>query len=237
MKAKFMTFNIQHCRDYVKRVIDIDLMTRTIKKCNPDIIGLNEVYGEYEDKPSQAQVIANKLGYHYYYGKSIIYKGIPYGNAIISRYKLNNVEVVKIPDPIRNTDEPYESRTIIKAELDNFVVLISHFGLVKSEQENAVQTVTNLINKINKPIILMGDFNMDPNDSTLKPIYNLLNNTLEDNIFTYPSINPTRKIDYIFASKDIRVLDAQIPNLVASDHLPHTAILDFKIKEFIQFNQ
>lgn len=53
-----MSFNIQHGKDYVNQVIDLDLMVDTIKKCQAEIIGLNEVFGESVDEPSQAEIIA-----------------------------------------------------------------------------------------------------------------------------------------------------------------------------------
>jgi endonuclease/exonuclease/phosphatase (EEP) superfamily protein YafD len=36
------------------------------------------------------------------------------------------------------------------------------------------------------------------------------------------------KIDYIFVSKDVEVVSANIPAIVASDHRPHTATANFK---------
>ena len=36
-----------------------------------------------------------------------------------------------------------------------------------------------------------------------------------------------QKIDYIFVSRDAEVLEADIPVVVASDHRPHTAIVNF----------
>jgi len=230
MIIKFMTFNIQHCQDYVKKVIDIDLMVNTIKQCQADIIGLNEVYDNNEDNPSQAEIIANKLGFYYYFGQAIVYNGRPYGNAMISKYKFTSVETIKIPDPIRNTNGMYETRCIIKANFESpdFTVLISHFGLVQSEQINAVSSIASMIKEIKTPTILMGDFNMEPEDNTLTPIFDLLIDTLNEKLLSFPSINPVRKIDYILISKEIKVIDASIPSIVASDHLPHLATLNIK---------
>ena len=223
-----MTFNIQHCRDYINRNIDVDLFVNTIKKCNPDIIGLNEVYGEYENNKNQAKEIAEKLGFKYYFGQAITWKGIPFGNAILSKINFESVETIKIPDPIKTSDGPYESRCIIKASFPNLTVLISHFGLMPDEQENAVATVIDLIKNINTPIVLMGDFNMESDNPTLNPINNVLIDTLPNGDYTYPSIDSVKKIDYIYVSEEIEILEAQIPKLVASDHLPHTATINIK---------
>ncbi len=44
---------------------------------------------------------------------------------------------------------------------------------------------------------------------------------------SFPSDKPDRKIDYIFVSCDLTVTQADIHNVVASDHRPHTAVLEF----------
>ena len=69
----------------------------------------------------------------------------------------------------------------------------------------------------------MGDFNMKPDNEILQPIFAALKDTanlVEGNGFTYPSVNAYEKIDYIFVSHDIEVISAEVPNIVASDHLP-----------------
>ena len=47
--------------------------------------------------------------------------------------------------------------------------------------------------------------------------------TFKTELFSFPSDNPDRKIDYIFVSPDIEVVSADIPAIVAFDHRPHTA--------------
>ena len=72
----------------------------------------------------------------------------------------------------------------------------------------------------------MGDFNVEPNDPLLLPIREKMYDTSE--LFSapklsFPSDEPKIKIDYIFVSRDIEVLSADIPLIVASDHRPHVA--------------
>ena len=227
MIIKFMTFNIQSCHHFYNRAIDIPLMAETIKKSEAEIIGLNEVYGANNKNPSQAEAIARYLGYHCYFGQTIIHRGRPFGNAFISKYPWSDTENIPIPDPIRDTDEYYESRALIKTVFKNpdFTVLVSHFGLAKSEQKNAVKTALELIDQIKTPLIVMGDFNMVPTDKKIKPFFLKLYNTLSTDILSFPSDKPNRRIDYIFVSSDITVLAAAILPYVASDHRPHTALL------------
>jgi endonuclease/exonuclease/phosphatase family metal-dependent hydrolase len=106
-------------------------------------------------------------------------------------------------------------------------VLVSHFGLNPDEQELAVRTV--LENKAEQKCILMGDFNMQPQDPILQPIFAKMKDTavcFTGEKFSFPSDAPNKKIDYIFVSRDVEVLAADIPDIVASDHRPHTAEIE-----------
>lgn len=74
--------------------------------------------------------------------------------------------------------------------------------------------------------ILMGDFNIEPDNELLEPLKERTNDTgalLSGEPKSFPSDNPRIKIDYIWTSKDIEVISADIPPLIASDHRPHIA--------------
>ena len=72
----------------------------------------------------------------------------------------------------------------------------------------------------------MGDFNVMPDNEILNPIRAKMKDTADcftEQKFSHPSDKPDKKIDYLFVSKDIEVVSADIPAIVASDHRPHTA--------------
>ena len=73
MQVQIMSYNIQHCLNFITQEIDYDLIADTIKKCGADIIGLQEVRneGESEEYKNQAQIIAEKLGFYYYFAEAI----------------------------------------------------------------------------------------------------------------------------------------------------------------------
>ena len=82
--------------------------------------------------------------------------------------------------------------------------------------------------ELNK-VILMGDFNLPPESELLLPIKARLFDTaelFEKEKLSYPSDAPFVKIDYLFTSHDIKVLSADIPEIIASDHRPHTAAIE-----------
>jgi endonuclease/exonuclease/phosphatase family metal-dependent hydrolase len=232
-----MSYNTQHCLNFITRKIDFDIMADTIKTCEADIIGLQEIRDQSQDAEYQAQtkIIAEKLGYHYYYfAEAIRFGGVnPYGNAIISRFPISSAETIIIPDPeIKQYDGYYETRCLLKATIDvgnGLNVLVSHFGLNPDEQENAVETVISNISE--KPCVLMGDFNMEPDNPILRPIMQKLHDTAKDFStpkLSFPSDTPSVKIDYIFVSKDLNVLCADIPAIISSDHRPHVATIELE---------
>lgn len=235
MEIKVMSYNTQHCLNYVTQEIDYDIIADTIKKCGADIIGLQEMRNESatDGYDHQVKILAEKLGFPYYYfAEAIRFEGVnPYGNALISRYPLKSAETVIIPDPDpRGYDGYYETRCVLKAEIDvsgGLCVLVSHFGLNPDEHESAVKTV--LANAAKESCVLMGDFNMHPDDPILRPIADSLYDTAElfsSPKLSYPSDAPDEKIDYVFTSRDLKVLDADIPEIVSSDHRPHLATIE-----------
>ncbi len=235
MKVTVMSFNTQHCCNYITKKIDYDVMVKAIRDCGADIVGLNEMYGagEAEYFEPQAQILAEKLGYHYYFAKAIEVFDVPspYGNALISRYPILSAETIMIPDP-ENPREGgwYETRCLLKATIDvgqKLTVCVTHFGLEPDEQINAAATVS--ANLEDTACVLMGDFNVKPDNAVLAPIREKMYDTadmFEKELFSFPSDEPNRKIDYMFTSRDIRVLSADIPAVVASDHRPYVTEIE-----------
>lgn len=228
---KIMTFNTQHCLNYVERKIDFQIMANAILKCGADIVGLNEMrsQGENPEYTYQTEALSKLTGLpHYYFAKAIDADGgkNPYGNAMLSRYPIVSAQVIPVPDPpTRVEGKMYETRCLLKAKLENgLTVMVIHFGLNPDEAENAVATVVE--NLESEKCILMGDFNVDPDDPVLLPIREKMKDAAEkfaEPRLSYPSDVPERKIDYIFVSPDIEIEAADIPAIVASDHRPHTA--------------
>jgi len=232
---KIMTFNVQHCRSYLHGVINIPQVAETIRAYDADIVGLNEMYdkGEAPAFTAQTAELARLADYpHHFFAKAIDVKGNnPYGNGFLSRVKIENAEIIPIPDPVERTGTKlYETRCLLKVELENgLTVLVTHFGLNPDEHQNAVDTI--LPHLKSKKCILMGDFNVQPDNPVLAPIRARMKDAAEafaEPLLSFPSDAPDRKIDYVFVSPDIELIRADIPACVTSDHRPHTAEIMLK---------
>lgn len=231
---KIMSFNTQHCLNYLEQKIDFDIMAKAILTCDADIIGLNEMRGECEqaaDYADQTAILSRLTDIqNYYFAEAIKFGGIkPYGNAMLSKLPILSAETIIIPDPDpKGYDGYYETRCVLKAKLEGGItVLISHFGLNPDEQENAVKTIIE--NLAGEKCILMGDFNMTPENPILNPIRERMVDTskyFSVPKLSFPSDKPDRKIDYLFVTPDVQVIEADIPAIVAADHRPHTATVN-----------
>ena len=246
MKLKAMSFNIQHCRNYnfrPKDIIDFDVMADTIAKMGADICGLNEVRALGEDTEwfqEQAKEIADRLGMNYCFAPAINIKGRgPYGNAFISKYPILQCENIPIPDPAPEEKVEgrwYETRCLLKAVIDFMgrpvTIFVTHFGLSPEEAMNASETIVKNVSKVSTPRILMGDFNLTPESPILDPIRIILADTADvfnEPKLSFPSDDPKIKIDYMFVSDDIKIVNADIPAIIASDHRPYVATLDIDV--------
>lgn len=245
---RIATYNIQHGMSHRQRVIDgnapidLPLMIGVIKELAPDICGLNEVYGqgkfpEFNDQP---KVIGEALGYESRFGFAIDFaekpdgSQKPYGNGIISRYPIVSTKVIPIPKG--NDDDPgyKEPRCILKTVINcdgrELCVMVVHVGLTSQEQHFAVERLVCEIDSTDIPIVLMGDFNVTPEDEVLLPIRERMFDTaklLKKELKSFPSDKPKIKIDYIF-TKGLKVLSADIPQICAADHCPYIADIEFE---------
>lgn len=240
MNIKVGTFNIQHGNDYQQyledgsKIIDLSLATEVIREQQLDICGLNEVYNNPKDG-NQAKQIADSLGYEYVFARAIDYKDGEYGNALVSRYPVLSAEIypIVVPEEDRIDGQDYENRALLCAELlvqgRRIHVLVTHFGLHDDEFAEAVRVVEEVVAQCSTPVVLMGDFNLKPDSSYYDELSDMLNDTVgaaQDNILTFPSQEPNRKIDYVFVSDRCRALSAYVPAVVVSDHRPYVTELE-----------
>ena len=252
MKLKLMTYNIAATRDFGKGTgkpfeYSVEKYAQMIKEQNPDICGLNEV--DYmlvrSGRIKTTQVLGGLLGYEDAFAPAVtwLFGGKPgnYGNGFLSKHHIKDVRICPIPDPVtRDEAVYYETRGILNALVDfegtDVDVFGSHFGLAKAERANAVKILAELITDSCHPVIVMGDFNAQPDDPVLDPIRGLLSDTFDvypdKNAKTYPTnpeCGPDQKIDYIFVSKEFRTESVEIIDRQLSDHKAYIANVELTV--------
>ena len=232
---RLMVYNTEHCCNEQAQKIDFPAIAEAITSHAPDVVGLNEIRGKGEspEYDAQTEILSELTRMPYaYFAKAIdVPKCGTYGNALLSKLPLSSVETIPVPDPVERIPgrRHYETRCLLKARLENgLTVLVIHFGLNPDEQKNAVDTV--LANLPAEKCVLMGDFNVRPDNTLLDPIRARLKDAadaFDEPKLSFPSHAPDRKIDYIFVTPDVEIVAADIPATVVSDHRPHTVEIKF----------
>jgi len=232
MKLKAMTYNICSGNN-LQRDRNLAYAAEIINLVQPDFVTVNEVCKNTAYAPQhQADVLGSLTGYYPIFGRSIDIAGGEYGNAFLTRKPLLEQEVIDIPDRRSEERNYYEHRTLLRAVIEaggqKITVFSTHFGLAKVEQEAAVETALEAIGKEINPVILMGDLNMEPDHPILQPLFEALHDSAErkDDIKTFPSDDPTIKIDYILHSEEFRAVSLSSMDTQNSDHRPLFAELE-----------
>ena len=206
---------------------DLSRATNVLKRLNPDVVGLQEIdfNARRSGNVNQAAVMGKELGMHAAFGPFMDFQGGQYGMAVLTRYPIRSVELVKLP-------KGNEPRIALAVEVllpnDQRMMIVNvHFDWVRDDTFRFAQAseLKKYLNKLEMPYILLGDFNDRLGSRTL----NLLSDGMveadkpESDHFTIPSDNPRSEIDFIFVApeqrwtvKTTRVIDEP----VASDHRP-----------------
>ncbi len=255
MKLKVMTYNIAGGRDYSiepwGKNHNPDACIDVIRSIAPDICGLNEV--DYELPRSKnikmAKYIGDKLGYYSVFAPAIAWAPGLYGNGFISRFPIVSAITIPVPDPV-DRSEPvyYETRCILRATIDvggRYIdVFVTHFGLAKTERANSIKLLLRFIKAAKNPVILMGDFNVQPDNPEMEPLMSAMQNTgdvLPAGTYSFPSHGgflekqrdgsykpyPKLLIDYIMTTPEFTASEQTVHEVRASDHKPYSTVLTF----------
>lgn len=235
MQIKVMTYNIQSGKNLAGDR-DLSHAAHTIRAESPDILTLNEIqhHTTLSNGHCQAEELAAMLGYSYRFAPAIPFMGGEYGIALLSRFPILDAEVIPVPELEQALrDDWYEPRVHLLCHLGvdgrNLAVLSTHYGLSDGEISLAVAETCRLTEQEDS-LVFMGDLNATPNSQLLAPLYRHLRDTanLRGDLLTYPSGEPTEKIDYIFTKGNFHTEKIWVPVSEDSDHRPLCALLEWE---------
>jgi len=246
MKIKVLSWNIWKGK-YLDNVI------RFLKENDADIIGLQEVTEEdtTEGRRNLAKIIAKSLDYNYAYFKAFTTdrheKVYDYGNAILTKHQIENPNYYFLSDlSDYKKDAETEPRIAGIAEINindkrvkivNVHLAYSHELRSSKMRIKQIENLTKLINS-NKTI-LMGDFNASNFSGEMNMVNEIVKNADQNSDKPTWSVFPTNykgfevkgldyRIDHIFVSKDVKVMDFKVEESTASDHLPISATIEIE---------
>ncbi len=233
VRLKIMTFNILHGAT-MKGDFDLDLIARVIKEAGPDLVALQEV--DFRTRRANGMdlvlELAHRTGMIPLFGKAMDYDGGAYGEGILSKTPIEASMVY----PLDATPE-HEPRAalMVKISLSNgekIAFIGTHLDHTDDPSDRIAQAMqlNTLLREIEVPVILAGDLNAIPGSVPIELLTDKWTMAAGNNASpTYPSANPSRKIDYVFFHPQNRwkVLETTVlDEKIASDHRPYLVLIE-----------
>jgi len=231
--VKVLSFNILHGAT-TKGDFNLDLIAKVIIDANPDFVALQEV--DFKTNRAKKYDLVTELGWRTkmatLYARAMQFDGGEYGEGVLSKHTFLQTRNVALP--FTPGDEPraaLEITTVLPSK-DTIAFIGTHLDHLKLETNKIMQA--KHINKMfasNKyPTILAGDLNAEPNSETMNILEGQWSASYdkEKTLPTYPSDNPSKKIDYVmfYPKHRWKVLKTEIiQDTIASDHCAYLVTL------------
>ena len=241
--ARIVTYNVHRCVGADRR-LDVGRVAEVLARLEPDIVALQEldVGRARTGGVDQAHEIGRRLDMACHFNAALRVEEEQYGDAILTAYPETLVRAAPLPGYPRMKGLEPRGALWICVEIDGRKVQVinTHLGLVPREQQLQAACIAGpqwlQDPACQTPTILLGDFNATAASvvyrtltARLRPARNLA--PRKSPTSTFPSPLPVLRIDHVFVSHDVRVLDVFAPfeplTRVASDHLP--LVMDFEL--------
>ena len=206
-------------------------MVGTLKEIKPDILALVEVdTGSFRAKKDEVVFFEKGLGMNSFVEKIkyplqgwfSLFHHVPIlnkqANAIISKFRISGVKYHLLHEGTK--------RVVIEATVHcpkRIRLLLAHLALGGETRRKQIEELIGIVNSIDDPVILMGDFNTFKGEIEIKSL--LKETHLKDmmrsrSMSTQPAWHPVKRLDYVLASPSIKIKRYEVLRYSFSDHLP-----------------
>lgn len=225
---RVMTFNIEGHATFLKGDAHIRAIADTIRKYQPDVVGINEAHrhtwqSRFEDHVERLRLLTGMNGA---FGRSYAFMGGAFGNAVLTRGKIVSVQVHDLP----GTGEPrslMETQIAVNGGVIEFYVThtAAWASINQGIRGEQLQCVNAHLRAAGHPFLLVGDLNAPPESGE---IARFLNTNVTK--FAGDAKEPTHKVmnerlDYILADPGWTIVSSRVIDEGPSDHRPVIADL------------
>ena len=232
--VRVLSFNILHGAT-TKGDFNLDVIASVIRNANPDIVALQEV--DYKTNRAHKYDLVTELAYRTnlvpLFGKAMDYDDGEYGEGILSKYTFIRTRNVDLPYTPGNEPRVALEVTTVLASGDTIAFAGTHLDHLKDEKDRIAQVkkINEVFSLNNYPTILAGDLNAVPGSEPINILEEIWSSSYRSDElkYTYPSSNPTKKIDYVmfYPKNRWKVIETQvIQDSIASDHCAYLVVLE-----------
>lgn len=239
MKISLITYNIHKGYSLGRLRFLLPQMREALNQMVPDFVFLQEVQGAHKlrqkrimrwPQASQSEYMAQDIWPHYLYAKNAKYQSGHHGNAILSKYPMEQFENINLSTMNRAS----RSLLHVKVALGDgrcLHLLCVHLGLFKGQRKDQSDALKErIIASVpeHEPLIMAGDFNDWRNhlSASLEEDLGIREAFLDTHgecARSFPSLRPALSVDRVYYRgmqvSDVRCLDEK-PWKTLSDHLP-----------------
>jgi endonuclease/exonuclease/phosphatase family metal-dependent hydrolase len=216
------TFNVKHGEDGAGR-IDLRRLAAACRSLDADVLAVQEIdrfarRGGFRD---EMRLIARATGLRAVFGEAARRKWRTYGNVLLARGPITDVDVLKLPRPAEG-----EPRVAIVARVTvggvGLSVGATHLSFRRGEGAAQLEVLLAALAERDGPRLLLGDLNIGPD--VVVPAVTAAGYTVAPTEATFPAGAPRTRIDFVAVS-GLEVVSASTPAVGTSDHLPVVAEL------------
>ena len=214
------TFNVKHGDNGDGRV-DLRRLGAACATLSADVLAVQEVdrFARRAGFRDEMRVIARATGLQAVFGEAARRKWRRYGNVLLARGPITDVEVVKLPRPSGG-----EPRVAIVARVSvgglGLSVGATHLSFRKGEGAAQLEVLLAALAQRDGPRLLMGDLNIGPD--LVVPAVTAAGYTVAPTEATFPAGAPRTRIDFV-AAAGLEIVSSSTPVVGMSDHLPVVA--------------
>ena len=222
--VRVMTYNLHNGFD-TDGHLGMEALIRVIKSAGPDVLALQEVSRGWIINGSFDMLswLSVRLNMPYVYGPTA---DPLWGNAILSRYPIIDHRGLDLPPRDLPLLRGFLWARIEVGEDDYLDIITTHFHHIGKDSEIRVgqsKTILDFWGGAGRTVFL-GDLNGVPDDPEIEMLaeeglFDALDLAAVSPGYTYKSVGPYKRIDYIWLSPDLKASKAVIPQSNASDHL------------------